>query len=358
VKLFDEDIFSVGNPSFSRLRRSREKDVAKLFAYHYSNLTLDDVKIYQNNGNEINANNYRIDISGKSYLYKNFIALKDVGMLAQTFDICEHLNSSKVPVPQLIQTKCGEFCHLDESGKMWCLMEFKRGKYFSGESNAELISVGTAIGRLSVQLRNYNINKYPLRQIQHFNGYESTYVKMAENRLRWVSMFGSSNAKYLEANWLSVGKVCEFILKQQNSFIDVGRYANHIDLHPHNILVLDGAVSSIVDMDSIAMDYKCVPIAFALFKLIRQAISNRLKRGESSTIKFLPSLCFDSVAQEDPEILGLRSSLYLGAMMEIYRRLNGIFDLNLSAHNTRWNHVLSIHLKGLQECEMIFNDIV
>ncbi len=358
MEIFAEDIFSVGHPSFARLGRSREMAVAELFANHYSNLILDEVKIYQNGGSEVNANNYRIDIAGNSYLYKNFRTLNDVGMLAQTFEICGRLNRSNVPVPQLILTQSRDICHVDELGKIWCLLEFKTGKYFSGESNAELIAVGKAIGRLSVQLRSYQKSNPPLKQIQHFVGYESNYQKMAENRQRWVSMFGSTNANLLEANWQTVGKVCEFILMQQKAFVDVARYANHIDLHPHNILVLDGEVSSIVDMDSIAMDYQCVPISFALFKLVRQAISYRLKRGDSSAIKVLPSLCFNAIAQEDPEILGLRSSLYLGALMEIYRRMNGIFDLNLSAQNRKWNHVLSIHLQGLQECEVIFNSIV
>ena len=101
MEIFAEDIFSVGHPSFARLGRSREMAVAELFANHYSNLILDEVKIYQNGGSEVNANNYRIDIAGNSYLYKNFRTLNDVGMLAHLQDLdfsalLKHLNMGHV----------------------------------------------------------------------------------------------------------------------------------------------------------------------------------------------------------------------------------------------------------------------
>jgi hypothetical protein len=141
------------------------------------------------------------------------------------------------------------------------------------------------------------------------------------------------------ANW----KECDFALL-------------HLDLHPHNMIMKNSRVGAFIDLDSLMLGPINVMVGFSAFKLVRQAVCERISLPEIEPTELLGSY-LDGVYRNLTKLEVDRTQISLFAYAEVCRRIALIFRLNLVDNNSLWNHVLDIQIRRLLEIEILFGPI-
>lgn len=356
--LFTEDIFNAKTPSFVQISNETELDfLNKFIQNNYPDIFEKNLIFFQNQGNEVNASNFRILANGNEYILKKFKNLKDENLLRKIINLTTWLTEKKNPFPIVLNNQFGEKITFDQADFIYCLFEFKQGSYFSGESLKECESVAKAIGRMSKSIDVCPSTLYTGNFVKHYNSYQETFQEMEENQSKWAHLFGEDLSFLLKANWKFISSIYEQILAFEPAYTSLEKKPFHIDLHPHNILIENEKISCFLDIDSFCMDFIFIPISFGFQKLARQAICSMGAANNQMNFKAIVECFYNGIYSEFPNIKNEVHSLNFYSNMEIYRRINGIFALNLKSQNKKWNHVLSIQIRGLMESKLIFDCI-
>lgn len=356
--LFNEDMFSNSIPTFKKSNDGIAELLQSLLTQNYNNISADILSVEQFQGNEINSNNYKVTTTLGTYLMKKFIDINEYEKLQKISLLSNWLNTHQVKTVQVHLSNKNEFIIKSElDGCYWSVFDFINGSFFTGKSDQELASVGSSVGNLFTKLNKLPTELCPSARVEHFTDQELLLEEMKRNRQKWISYFGKDLSCLLADNW-------EFLEQTYSQVIDNKKILSsrkiapcHIDLHPHNILVEENQLKAILDIDSIKLDYSLVPISFSMYKLLRQSIMTREIKNSSQEISRVSNIYFNALIDKFSISKKEIENLYIYAATEIFRRIFIIFLLNLYHNDSRWNHVLSMHINGLKEAEIIFDSL-
>jgi len=358
-KLFTPDIFSNSVPRFTKSDATIEQLLKNIVTKYYPQVSSQFISVEQFQGNEINSNNYKVTTTSGIYLIKKFITLNEFSKLEKTVLLNDWLNTNNVKIGKIYTSNTNKLIiKNDIDNSFWSIFDFIDGHFFTGESDDELISVAKEVGTLFEKLQQTPIELFSIDKVEHLKNTKQFMDKMESNNKNWSSYFGTELSSTLMNNWEFLKNLHSNLIEHKELLLSDVLVPSHIDLHPHNILVSENKLKSILDIDSIKLDNSLIPIAFSMYKLLKQCILTRGIENNPSEITRVSKIYFDSLitsfSVSDKEI----KNLYLFAATEIFRRISIIFFLNLYENNTSWNHVLAIHLNGLKEAEIIFNGLI
>lgn len=354
--MFVHDLFSNSIPAFKQPTIDVSELLKNILAENYSNISNDIICIEQFQGNEINSNNYKVTTASGIYLIKKFIDIHDHNKLQRVLLTNNWLHDNNIKFGKVHSSNKGELVVKSKvENSFWCIFDFINGSFFTGKTDRELISVSSEIGVLFNKLEKVPMDLYPVDRIEHFINYDYLMDNMEKNKNNWTVYFNKDVSLVLDQNWDFLKNIYSKLIENKDMILSIKSTPTHIDLHPHNILVFEDKIKSILDVDSIKLDYTLVSISFSMYKLLKQTIITRGIQGNTGEIARVTKLYFNSLIKKVPIIE--KEKLYIYSVAEIFRRIFIIFSLNIYQNDKRWNHVLKIHLDGLKEAKIIFDSL-
>jgi aminoglycoside phosphotransferase (APT) family kinase protein len=355
--LFEADIFSNPDPVFNEVSAEAENRVSSIISSRYPSVPESVERVEKFGGNEVASNNFRVETEGGTLLLKRISPDTDVPAFHKRLELCQWLNAKSLPVPGVHVDRNGD--HITgHSGELWCLFPFIDGTFFSGRTDRECGSAAKHIGRLIKNLKKVP-DKLALPQTWTYcpSADDGLMEGMRKRKSDWDEFFGSEIAVQLAEEWDYVeAKFSE--LKSGKEHIEASpKQVCHTDLHPHNILIYDEELATFLDFEAFNVINRGPPLAWGVYKLIRQSASARKLGGDPGAINRM-GVRFVEVMRKELGVKSMKSErMQLFASAEIMRRIMIIFRLNLHAANPCWNHVLGMQLDGLREVDIVLGSI-
>lgn len=347
MNLFKSDFFSVNTPIWNDCKEERSNDIKVLFIRFYPHLGISIKKIQQVGGIEINSSNYSIETSEGRFLLKKWGDSLTNTAINEICRLTSGLTAKKIPISKLI-TSIDQSFVVNIYNNKWSLFEFVEGDYFSGTIQ-ELGSVAMEVGLLFNNLAEVDIKSESLQnpEIRSANDLE-LFKNFFINTNSFLDLFKEKERELL----ISYKELLQSEVDQiYNSRFDLGKFQfSHFDLHPHNILIKNGKLSSFLDIDSIRLIHSGYALSFASLKLCRQCV---VKTGK--TPKDVAGIWIDLLSESMPQNNQWIPFIADLAIAEVMRRIAIILRLNLIDRNPQWNNFLLVQLNHLKEARLLFN---
>lgn len=348
MNLFEPDFFSSSKPIWNDCLEERSNEIRKLVSNYFPFLDKLNDKVKQVGGIEINSNNYCIENQQGKFLLKKWGTSLNLNDINGICELTSSLTKRNLPVSKLIPA-FNQSLVISYNNQYWSLFEFDNSDFYSGTVD-ELESVAQATGILFKNLCNIDDNLVSLKKpyISSPEDYQ-LFKDFFANPDVVYNLFKDSEIELLKSNKILLQNEIELVF---NSNLNLGiTQFSHFDLHPHNILMNQGEVSSFLDLESIRLMESGYALGFASLKLCRQSVvKTGLKPKDVAGIwlnnlgEFLP---------DNKEFFPFIGDL---AIAEVLRRIAIILRLNIFDGNPQWNAFLSVQLNHLQEARLLFNN--
>jgi len=359
IFVFLPDQFSNPNVQFTLCSRDKFAEIKNIILCFYYDLGGLGEKILQSGSLEINSNNFLLKIGGKEYILKRILSCgDDISRKRSQAVLVNWLVEKEIKIPLIVKSiKNGELI-VENQGAVWCLSEFVDGEYFSGKGN-ELLDAGQNFIHLFGLLKNYNVaNEFFVSNVivTPYGIPENLFSKILEGKRNWVKLLGRKNADLLETSWdILVHDVGD--IDAAYDYLVSNRGLCHIDLHPHNILVKNHKIVSILDFESFVYAPIESAVYFNIFKLARQTVVAGGGSSNIKTVKDVVRLMLDEL-RKNKIVNSIESGhVILMTKVEVFRRIIYILDNCFVKKNSTWNHVLPIQISALKEIEALYTNI-
>jgi Ser/Thr protein kinase RdoA (MazF antagonist) len=147
---------------------------------------------------------------------------------------------------------------LEQAGKGWRLLEFRAGEVFSG-SQSELISAAQGLAQLHTHIRSLPGASHVSSLYDHLSADESAVVFQALAGQLGNTPFGQLVKHLLTTTLPPVTAAVEEVERSSSLPVDWV----HRDFHPGNVIFAQGRLTAILDLDSLATDFRMQAVAFA-----------------------------------------------------------------------------------------------
>jgi hypothetical protein len=127
----------------------------------------------------------------------------------------------------------------------------------------------------------------------------------------------------------------------------------HLDYHPLNLLMRDGEVVCILDLEHLKPYSVLAGLGFAGYKLIRQAMVNEQTRRVEFANPSLFRRWLAGWARSFPQIKFSPTELLLGARYRVLSLIHFILEAWLRRGDDRFNYDLAKQIGSLYEIEAI-----
>lgn len=353
--LFLPDLFSDAGPRWYKAHSEKAVDVAHVLNIYYS-VAGDEVNsIQQSNAIELNSNNYLVHTRDGKLVVKRWpmVGARDRVDMETQAQLANWLAEQRVSVPDIYQSKQTNKYVIEYQEYYWCVMNYIEGNYFSGAGN-ELRVVGEQMCGLFSALARAPDSLQVTKSIQSLGNNTTDVVnRLEQERAGWENIFGESHANILNESWADIKSDLNNLLAEQSNLkSQIGLC--HIDLHPHNVLMISGKTAAILDYHSLMMAPREIIIAFNLFKLARQAIVEKGGDYLDEHVRTQIELIICELIENEVFDSQLRDQMSSFAKLEIMRRLLFIIELNINEKNQVWNHILPVQIQALKEADLVF----
>lgn len=345
---FTQDIFSQSTPSWSSSLSTISEDLLNVVSRIDNNVDKDDIRVEYSGAFEVNSSNFKIRIDGKTYLLKRWSSKLSNQRVENLTGLMSWLGKSgvKVPEPELFMDGSRTVSIKDTN---WSYFEFKEGEYFSGAPN-QLLPTAEATGHLASKLSALPIQYRPPEGPDYFTDHQSAILKQfISEKKSWQRLLGKPLVDLIAPSIPLVERTWGDL---KNKYFDLGdTCAVHFDLHPHNLIMTNGDVESILDFESCLWMPFRIGCSFSMMKQLRQSIA--FQNGNRDIKKTVNSYMKSFIAQMEIEqtVFGSFKDL---ALFEVLRRLVLILELNLVHEDKTWNNVLPIQIRNLYESPILF----
>ncbi len=345
---FEPDFFSSSKPGWYDCLEDRSNEIRKLVSNHFPSLEKLENKVKQVGGIEINSNNYCVENLQGRFLLKKWGKSLNLNDINGICELTSSLTKRNLPVSKIIPA-FNQSLVISYNNQYWSLFQFDNSDFYSGTVQ-ELKSVAKSTGILFTNLSNIDDNLVSLKKpdICSLNDYQ-LFKNFFDNPDVLYNVIKDSEVEFLKSNKNLLQNEVELVF---NSNLNLGIFQfSHFDLHPHNILVKQGDVSSFLDLDSIRLMESGYALGFASLKLCRQSV---VKTGLKP--KDVADIWLNNLAEYLPDNKEFFPFIGDLAIAEVLRRIAIILRQNIIESNPQWNAFLPVQLNHLQEARLLFNN--
>lgn len=264
-------------------------------------------------GQNVNSMNWRVSPMG--------VVVKRIthpARYAEGLVVAQAASTKRLPMPSHIPNRAGAW--MTEHEGVWTVTEYVAGQFFRG-TRIESFRVVETIDSLDLAIA---LLTCPLAE----------RLLITEEELERCAL-------------LPIPSCRPHIEEVRASLPDLramGMAVAHVDLHPHNFLCdSTGSVVAILDVESFRWASRPSCLAFAGFKLGRQAAAQRYGEPAIARKLFHALLLYTGI----PDTLAC-----VAAKAELLKRLAMIAH-GMQDHNFDWTSNLVMHVAGLEELEVI-----
>ena len=193
----------------------------------------------------VENSNFMVETDRAKFILTLYESRVDPADLPYFHDMLAHLHSHGLPVPRFIEDRQGNWLQ-DIAERKGCLIEFLSGVSLS-EPTAQLASkLGQALGGMHTELDSFTGNRpNPLGIASWRPLFEKCDAAQTDALMPGLTNRISEELEFLERNWPQ-GLV---------------QSAIHADLFPDNVLILDGAVTGLIDFYFACTDFRAYDLA-------------------------------------------------------------------------------------------------
>jgi Ser/Thr protein kinase RdoA (MazF antagonist) len=301
--------------------------------------------VEQFGGMAINSNNFKVRTAAGAWLCKRVDAGAHDALL-QGLGLARWLAPYRVAVPAPLPAHDGSLA-VQHAGHAWCVWAFVDGLFFHGGDD-EVRAAGQAAGRLHRALAGAPRVLWPAKRWSYLFDDGAAVIQAAlSEQAGWDEAFGVEAAEALRRRAPGLLEMTQALAARVAAWGPDVWHPCHGDLHPHNVLMANGEVAAFVDVESLVVAPYPAACGFARYKLVRQAVS------AGGDARRLGQAFSDSLRGEDARAGLGDAALRDGALAEVLRRLFLVLRLRFQDGNSQWNHVLGMHLAGLEEVDAI-----
>jgi hypothetical protein len=295
-------------------------------------------------GANVSSQNFLVEIESKRYFLKWRRAEVQNG-LEHEANLAAGLTKMGSKVPRVICTKVGNHvCSWKES--CCALYVFEEGDYYTGQGK-ELDSAAAAFGELTAATARL------LGQPTELSKVEPSFLEQLGTLLK-EGIINTDPA---------IASLCQehhrMMLKQlqevhaKRAWVESQFLPMHLDYHPLNLLMRDGEVACILDLEHLKLYPVLAGLGFAGYKLIRQAMVNEQIRAIEFANPSLFTRWREGWAKSFPHIQFSPTELLVGARYRVLSLIHFILGAWLRRGDDRFNYDLAKQIGSLYEIEAI-----
>lgn len=228
---------------------------------HYAQRCHGELFLEAAKGGGVNSQNYLVRVgsadAAPKFVLKSETLVGSATKWKDSLTFQQRVAQSEPLAPATITADFGAL-GFEQAGKVWRLLEFRSGDVFSG-SQPELISAAQGLAQLHIHIRRLPSMSTVSSLYNHLSPDESAMVFQALDGPQGTTLFGQQVKRLLTTTLPPVTAAVEEIERSSSLRIDWV----HRDFHPGNALFAEGRLTAILDLDSLATDFRMQAIAFA-----------------------------------------------------------------------------------------------
>jgi hypothetical protein len=271
--------------------------------------------------------------------------LPNVNFLNTQVDLYKFLRKKNLPGPYILEGCLPESNFKKNESTLF--LEYKKGRYYKG-SFSDMHKAAITISNFIKEFQVFDASKLQEIEVLQMNSM-NILEEFILHKNSWNKKFGSKISNLFE---IDLGNIKEYVNNSSKDILRIKsakKFALHYDLHPHNLLIHKDNCT-ILDIDSFKVCHWPTAVGFSIFKLLRQSLThlNYDNNFEANAKKFI------STITENIHDKGANGDLlFIGARLEILRRLLIILEGNLGDAVSPWNSVLKIQINAFNEVNLI-----
>jgi len=328
MKLFQPNNLSRRSPEFTPLN---DPAIVSVVAEHYALPPLLSVSVFS--GANVSSQNFKLD-AGASKWFLKARAIELAAKMLQEARLTFALSELGQRVPRIVRSRDDELVAVSDD-RCWVLYEFQEGDYFTGEGD-EMQAAAETFAELSLAAR------------QLFSDADVAEDPLPRGLEELLDRACASS---------EIGTLCAthhaMILRQLRAVEELRSHPRapmHLDYHPLNLLMSDGRVTCVVDLEHLKPYPVVAGLGFAAFKLIRQAMVDDASRNSAP-------LWLHAWQKYFPDDQFTVTELGLGARSRILKLIHLILDATLNLADNRSAYDLEKQIVSLYEADIIFGKV-
>lgn len=316
-------------------------------AYEFSDLQ--NLSIARFEGANISSQNLKVSTKAADWFLKSrdntgrdrFVA--EVQLNQELLDVGQ-------PVPRIIPASTGSLTHSDE-WKTWALYEFQEGNYFAG-NYVELGAAARSFGKLTLAAKGLSV----VAEDIDLSG-EVSFLDDLQELLLPDFLNNSGDHCLIELCTEHRQTILENIegAREYQSLLTGARLPLHLDYHPLNLLMKQGQVVCILDLEHLSYYPVVAGLGFAAYKLIRQAMVNPEFRSQELGKPVAVRRWIDAWQESFPDYAFTSAELGVGARFRILKLIHLIVESSVKRGENRSNYDLPKQIHSLYEADVVFH---
>lgn len=341
--MFEPDKFSDANPRWLSISETAlvPSGLLELLEKEYSSFLGKINGIYASSALELNSQNLLV-VGEKEKLVVKLCPELAEESFQRHVKIYNLITSQNLPSVEMM----GAFFRPFDNKTSVIICHYYPGNYFSGNSR-EFIKTFEALETLICSFPSESFDLFVRHSPYPDNGRE-VVVEFFECLFRRKINLDEESLCLVKANKENILNADLFARKFTDTISNLEDSLGYVDLHPHNIIVNNERIT-FLDIDALKVSKWPLYLGFGVFKLLRQTYASTNTLVDPQDLKkIISSFTACNINYEDA--LGLT---FGGAKWEVTRRLQIIMKGNLGGRASRWNSVLPIQIKALEEVEFL-----
>jgi homoserine kinase type II len=178
----------------------------------------------------VENSNYLVEADGGRFILTLYEKRVDAGDLPFFLALLDHLADRDLPVPRALKDRNGVQVQ-SISGRPACLIEFLDGVSLSHPTPAQAWATGEALGRMHMALADFTRDRPNTLGLAGWHALAARCGKAVDAIAPGLSQRIAEELAFLDAHWP----------------VDLPHSVIHADLFPDNVLMLDDAVTGMID---------------------------------------------------------------------------------------------------------------
>jgi len=347
MELFQPNNLSRLRPEFTPLNDSALLSlVGSLLREHYVLPDASSIRLAQFVGPNVASRNLRVELGDDLYFLKSRAEDKYDALAAEA-ELGARLAEMGVQAPRVKRTVNGEFVSL-HGGSCWALYAFEDGDYFSGKRSELDEAAKTFVELTRAASTLFNDRARPS------GGSEDSFLE----ELAPLLDQGVASANP-EINNLCKSHRTNILIhlqrvRSKRSLVELQTLPLHLDYHPLNLIMRQGKVRCILDLEHLKQYPTPAGLGFAAYKLIRQVMVDASIRAQELSQPSLVERWLEPWHGSFPQPRYNAMELGLGAIYRVLALIHLILSASLKRGDDRSTYDLEKQIGSLYEIDVIF----
>lgn len=347
MELFQPNNLSRLRPEFTALNDPVLQDlIASLLREHYSLPETSALQLARYVGPNVASQNLRLELDDEIYFLKSRTADKRDALAAEA-KLASRLVGMGIKAPQVKRTVRGEMVSV-HGGSCWALYVFEEGNYFTGkdseldEAAKTFAELTKAAGRLFSESAPASVgSEEPFLEVlaplldQGIAGLTPEVKNLCQTH-------GSTILNHLRR------------VKAKRSLVESHSLPLHLDYHPLNLIMRNGEVGCVLDLEHLKRYATSAGLGFAAYKLIRQTMVDTSVRAREQSQPSLVGRWLEPWHRTFPQPRYNVTELGWGASYRVLALIHLILSASLQRGDDRLNYDLAKQIGSLYEIDVIF----